>query len=171
MTDDDVHSALVRWLKSLTGATTIKTHQSGPAPDEPYIAVNLTTTRQIRQHAQNVEFEDGDTADMDTADEFPPVTATPILEVEWQFSCHAYGQNPTILLRPIRSAAQLAQKIEPLLPTLVIHEISQVRNVPDWINEAWQPRAQIDIFIRGLTRDGFVIDVIEEAPVDFDRTH
>lgn len=168
MTDDQVHSALVRWLRGLTDVTVIKTHQSGPAPAAPYIAVNMTATRQIRQYAQNVEYEESDTSEMDTADESPPVTATPVIEVEWQFSCHAYGQQPTGILRPVRSAIQIAQAQEPMLPNLVIHECSQIRNVPDWINESWEPRAQIDIFVRGLTRDGgFAVDVIEEAPLDF----
>lgn len=161
MTDDQVHSALVRWLAALTGVTVIKTHQSGPAPATPYIAVNLTTTRQIRQHAQVVEYDDEDTAG--------DIAAAPVLEIEWQFSCHAYGSQPTSILRPARSAIQLAQRHEPMLPNLVIHECSQIRNVPDWINEAWAPRAQMDIFVRGLTRDGFVIDAIEEAPLAFER--
>lgn len=161
MTDDQVHSALVRWLAALTGATVIKTHQSGPAPAEPYIAVNLTTTRQIRQHAQVIEFDDEDTAG--------EIAAAPVLEIEWQFSCHAYGSQPTSILRSVRSAIQLAQRHEPMMPKLVIHECSQIRNVPDWINEAWAQRAQMDIFVRGLTRDGFVIDVIEEAPLTFER--
>ena len=161
MTDDDVHSALVRWLKALTGLTTIKTYQSGPAPSGSYIAVNLTGTAQVREWAQATEYEE------DTAG----VTATPPVETEWRFSVHAYGPNPTGILRPVRSAAQLAQKNEALFPALVIHECSQVRNVPDWINEAWEPRAQMDIYLRGLARDGFLIDVIEEAPFDFNRTH
>lgn len=159
MTDDDVHSSLVRWLHGLTGVTVIKSHQSGPAPDVAYIAVNMTATRQLRVHAQNVEYEE------DTAE----VTAAPVLEVEWQFSCHAYGEEPLAILRPVRSAIQLAQMHEPLLPDLVIHECSQIRNVPDWLNERWEPRAQMDIFVRGLTRDGFDIDVIEQAPFNLER--
>lgn len=161
MTDDQVHSAMVRWLAALTGVTVIRTHQSGPAPAEPYIAVNLTTTRQIRQHAQVVDY--------DTEDSAGAVAASTVLEVEWQFSCHAYGEEPLAILRPVRSAIQLAQMHEPLLPDLVIHECSQIRNVPDWLNERWEPRAQIDIFVRGLTRDGFDVDVIEQAHFDLER--
>lgn len=160
MTDDQVHSALVRWLRGLTGITVIKSHQGGPAPTDPYIAINLTTTRQLRVHAQQIDHSEEDTAG--------EITASPVVEVEWHFSCHAYGPQPTGILRPVRSAIQIAQAQEPMLPNLVIHECSQIRNVPDWINESWEPRAQIDIFVRGLTRDGgFAVDVIEEAPLDF----
>lgn len=160
MTDDDVHSALVRWLKGITGLTTIKAHQGGPSPSLPYVMVNLTGTAEVREHSQEIEYDE------DTAG----VTAAPVIETEWQFSVHAYGPNPTSILRPIRSAAHLAQINEPLMPSLVIHECSQVRNVPDWINEQWEPRGQMDVFLRGLTRDGFLIDVIEEAPISITGT-
>jgi hypothetical protein len=161
MTDDEIHSALVRWLHGITGLVVIKAHQSGPSPALPYIMVNLTGSVAIREWSQAVEYEE------DTAG----VTATPPIETEWRFSVHAYGSNPTGILRPVRAAAQLAQKNEALFPALVIHECSQVRNVPDWINEAWEPRGQMDIHLRGLARDGFLIDVIEQAPFDFNRTH
>lgn len=161
MTDDDVHSALVRWLADLSGATVIKTHQSGDAPSVPYIAVNMTGTVQLHDHPWDIEF----TPDREDEDTALDVTGIPVLEIEWRFSCHAYGPNPTNLLRPVRSAVQLAQRQEPLHPHLTIHEVSQIRNVPDWLNNAWEPRAQMDIYVRGLTRDGLVIDVIDEAPV------
>lgn len=169
MTDDDIHSALVRWLKALTGLTTIKTHQSGPAPSGSYIAVNLTGTVNVREWAQATEYEE---AAPDSGEEFGEVTARPLIEVEWRFSVHAYGPNPTSILRPVRSAYQLLQRHEPMLPNLVIFDVSQIRNVPDWINEKWEPRAQMDIVLRGITRDGLVIDVIETGKVSlgtFDR--
>ena len=168
MTDDDVHSALVRWLSGITGATVIKTHQSGPAPDTPYIAVNMTGTSEIREHAQSVEYTELETVNSQGKNE---ISAAPVIETEWRFSCHAYGSDPTSILRPIRSAAQVAQKNEPMMRLLVIHEVSQVRNVPDWLNEAWEPRGQIDVILRGLTRDGFVVDTIEDAPFDFQPIH
>jgi hypothetical protein len=157
------------WIEALTGRTTIKAHQGGKAPDLPYVMVNMTGMFEVREHPQDIEYEDADTGDMGTGDVFPDVTATPIIEAEWRFSVHAYGSNPTDLLRPVVSAVKLAQMQEPLMPGLIIHEISQIRNVPDWINEQWQPRAQMDINVRGLIKDGHVIDVIEEAPLDIDR--
>lgn len=156
MTDDQVVTALVEWLAALTGVTVIRAHESGDAPPAPYVAVNLTGTVEVREHAAEIEY----------ADVAADVVARPVIETEWRFSVHAYGgESPTDILRPIRSAVQLAQRLEPMMPTLVIHEVSQIRDVPDWINNAWRPRAQIDIFVRGLTRDGFTIDVIEETSV------
>ena len=168
MTDDQVHSALCDWLESIAKIPVIMSHQGGPTPADSYIVVNLTGTAEVREWSQTVEYEE---PQRDTGEEFGEVTATPPIETEWRFSVHAYGQGPTSILRPVRAAAQLAQKNEPMMPGLIVHECSQVRNVPDWINEKWEPRAQIDIFVRGIARDGFLVDVIEKAPFDFDRTH
>lgn len=158
MTNDEVHSAVVRWIKQITGKTTIQDHQSGKAPALPYCMVNFTGMVEVREHPSEVEYE-GETE----------ITARPIIEMEWRFSVHSYGPQPTDTLRPVVSAAKLAQVMEPMFPALVIHEISQIRNVPDWINNEWQPRAQMDIVLRGVTRDGHVIDVIEEYSFEFTR--
>lgn len=166
MTNNQVHGAVVRWIATTTAVTTIKSHQSGKAPAEPYIMVNMTGFFEVRVHEQDIVYTDGiDPPGSDLA----PVTATPIIETEWRFSVHAYGSSPTDILRPIVSAVKLAQAQEPLMPGLIIHEISQIRHVPDWINERWQPRAQMDFNIRGLTKDGHVIDVIEQASFDIAR--
>jgi hypothetical protein len=168
MTDGEIHTALCSWLQSLTGIETIVAYDSGKAPAEPYIAVNLTGTVAVREWAQSIDYDE---AEPDTGEEFGEVTARPLIETEWRFSAHAYGAEPTGILRPVRTAYQLLQRHEPMLPNLIIHEISQIRNVPDWLQERWVPRAQMDIILRGITRDGLVIDVIEEAPFDFERAH
>lgn len=160
MTNDEVHALLVRWIKQITGKTAIKAHQSGKAPAEPYIMVNFLGLFEVREHAMDIEYEEGGDPPLP---ELPPITARPVIEAEWRFSVHAYGASPTDALRPIVSAVKLAQIMEPLMPELVIHDISQVRDVPDWINERWQPRAQMDINVRGLTKDGHVLDVIEDT--------
>jgi hypothetical protein len=161
MTDDELHSGLVRWLAERTGKTVIKSHQSGDRPALPYLMVNLTTIRELREHVPGTEYaEDEDSG---------RIMAAPLVETEWQFSVHAFGPNPTALLRPIRSAAHLAQANEPLMPGAVIHEVSQIRNVPEWVNKAWEPRAQMDLFLRGMVRDGHLIDVIEEHSFTFQR--
>lgn len=159
MTNDDVHSALVRWLAATLNRTVIKAHQGAKAPALPYIMVNMLGSIEVREHEQRTEYVEagGD------------VTAAPVIETEWRFSVHAYGSHPTDILRPIVSAARLPQVTEPLMPNLILFDLSQIRNVPDWINDAWQPRAQMDINLRGLTRDGIVIDVIEHTQFEFER--
>lgn len=166
MTDDEIHSALVRWLAALLGVTVIKDHQGGTRPPQPYVVANFTGSAEVRQHPQIVEYTDTGVPNSEGENE---ISAAPVLEVEWRFSVHAYGAQPTGWLRPVRSAVQLAQRQEPLLPGLVIHEISQIRSVPDWVNNAWEPRAQMDVVVRGLTRDGLVIDVIDQTSFEFER--
>lgn len=163
MTDDELHGKLVEWLIRVTGRTVIQSYQSGPRPTGVYIMVNLTGTAEVRDHEQSIDYSP-DRNDEDPPDSagYPPITATPIIETEWRFSVHGYGgTQPTDVLRPIRSAVKLSEVIEPLYPDLHIHEVSQVRDVPEWINNTWEPRAQVDIILRGLTRDGFVINTID----------
>lgn len=157
MTDDEIIGKVVAWLATVTGCVVIQAHQSGDRPPMPYIMVNLTGTAEVRDHVQDLESTDLENGDVQVA---------PVIEVEYQFSLHGFGATGAIctdLLRPVRSAAQLTQVMEPLFPALVIHDLSLVRNVPEWINEAWEPRAQMDMMLRGLTRDGFVIDPIEQS--------
>lgn len=187
MTDDDVHSAVVQWVRAKTGIITIKDHPGVDGPNRPYIMVNLTGTVEVRDHEQAIEYEEADTGDIDTGDTYPDVTARPVIETEWRFSVHAYGLEPidpatkqarsprptvpTDILRPIVAASKLTQAMEPMFPQLVVHEVSQIRSVPDWINNAWQPRGQMDLFIRGLTRDGIVVEVIEEGSIVVEKTN
>ena len=166
MTNDQVHEALITWIRSVTNTTTIAAHQDGPEPAAPYIMVNFTGLNELRDHEQSVEYS----SSRPDPDE---LTAVPVIDVEWRFSVHAYtdhGGQPTDILRPLRSAMHLEQVLEPLFPTLVLHDMSQIRSVPEFINERWEPRAQLDLFLRGVTRDGFVIDPIDDISVIVTRS-
>ena len=163
MTNDEVHSAVVRWLATQTGVTVIKSHQGGTSPDTPYVMVNMTGTAEVRERAIDIEFTE--TA-VENSEGEKIVKAAPVIEMEWRFSVHSYGDNPTDILRPVASAMKLSQVMEPLLPGLIIHEISEVRNVPDWINNQWQPRGQMNVFARGIIRDASNVDVIDEYSFD-----
>ena len=37
------------------------------------------------------------------------------------------------------------------------------------VNEKWEERAQCDIFLHGVTRDGFVIDTIDDTSINVER--
>lgn len=165
MTNDQVHTALNQWIRSKTGnGTIIKSHQGGTAPALPYIMTNFTGSAEVRRHNITVEFTDTGVPNSEGEN---IITAAPVIEMEWRFSVHAYGTSPTDRLRPIVSAMKMLQPMEPLVPGLHVHEISQIRNVPDWINNAWQPRAQMDLFVRGIIRDSVgTVDVIDEYSLD-----
>lgn len=166
MTDAEVHTAVIKWIRARTGLAVgrvIKGDQSGDRVQLPYIMARFTGTAAVRTHPQEIEWADQGEAG---------VLAAPVIETEWRFSVHAFGGGGSDLLRSLRSAASLAQANEPLMPGLVIHEMSQIRFVPELINEVWESRAQVDLFIRGLTKDGHLVDTIEQFTVEVtsDRT-
>lgn len=165
MTNDQVHSAVVQWVKAKTSnTTTIKAHQGGNAPALPYIMINFTGAVEVRRWHSSTEFTE---TDEENSEGENIVTAAPVIEMEWRFSVHSYGPSPTDKLRPIVSAMKIPQAMEPLMPGLHVHEISQIRNVPDWINNEWQPRAQMDLIVRGIIRDIVgEVDVIDEYSLD-----
>ena len=169
MTNDQVHTALNQWIRSKTGnGTIIKAHQGGTAPTGNYIMTNLLGDREVRDREIEIEFTE---TDQENSEGELIVTAAPVIETEWHFSVHAYGTNPTDRLRPIKSAMKMQQPMEALLLLgLHVHEVSETRNVPDWINNAWQPRAQMDLFVRGIIRDSVgTVDVIDEYSLDIAR--
>jgi len=168
MTNDQVHTALNQWIRSKTGNTTvIKAHQGGTAPALPYIMTNFLGDNEVREHPIDIEYTE---TDVENSEGELIVTAAPVIEMEWHFSIHAFGPNPTDRLRAIKSAIKMLQPQEPLIPGLHVHEISRTRNVPDVINNAWQPRAQMDLFVRGIIRDSVgAVDVIDQYSLDIDR--
>ena len=167
MTDDQVITALVTWLARVTATTVIRDHQGGDRPVTPYVMVNFTGRAPIHAHERTILFDDFDTGEdvPNTAGEFPAVTARPLIDTEWRFSVHAFGSSPTDILGPVQSALKLTQVMEAAFPDLVVASTSQVRNVPEWVQNEWEPRANMDVFVRGLSRDGFEIDVISDIPV------
>lgn len=161
MPDNQIHSAVVRWVSEVAAVKVIKAYQSGEPPF-PYIMVNMLSSKPVRDHPIKEEYN---------PDTGGTVFAAPVIEVEWHFSLHAYGSSPTDILRPVRSAAHLAQLNEPLMPSLIIFDASLIRHVPDFTEGKWEPRAQMDLFVRGVTRDEFAIDVIEEFSVSVQQTN
>jgi hypothetical protein len=161
MNNSDIHGKLVEWLGKMSGLTVIQADQSGDRPALPYIMVRFTGTADLRDHAQDVLYAEDQSSGR--------ITATPLIDTEWRFSVHAFGPSPTDILRPIRSAAVLAQANEPLAPGLLIEEVSQIRNLPEFINNTWEQRAQMDLFLHGVTRDGILIDTIEQYRLDIGR--
>ena len=167
MTNDEVWSAAVRWIASVANVVTIRSHEGKKAPALPYIMVNFTGFAQVRQNEQLVEYTD---TGIPNTQGKTKISAAPVIEAEWRFSVHAYGSEPTGILRPIVSASKLRQVMEPMFPGLVIVDLSQIRNLPEYIDNKWEPRAQLDFIVCGLTRDGFIVDTIDESSFDVARS-
>lgn len=163
MTEDEVFGAVVRYISLTTGARCIRAYQGKDAPELPYIMVNMMGADTIREHAQGVEFTGTDVPN--SAGE-ETITAAPVIEMEWRFSVHAYGEQPSSFLRKLVVASRVSQATEPLYPELTLHSLSAIRSIPEWINNGWQPRAQIDVFVRGIIRDEVTVDVIDSVTFD-----
>lgn len=160
MTDDQVLSGIVQWLAAATGQTVIKAHQSGTRPTKPYVMADLTDVAPI--NAQIPETALVELASVNPQGEFD-VKATPRLKMEWRIMVTAFGDAPTSILRPAHAAAQLPQLCESIRP-LSIHDIGRVQDVPEWVKNAWEPRAVMMMNIHGHADDGFVIDVFDTLP-------
>lgn len=169
MTDDELWSEIIRWTRDALGNTVpvIRAYQDANRPALPYVMINFLGSRSVRDHEQLIEWSSQ--FDPETDDPDDPVTATPHIETEWHYSIHAFGDVPTDILRPLKSAAKLMQMNESLYPGVIIHDLSQIRNVPEYVNQAWEPRANVDIFLRGLTKDGFIVDPIDDISIEIQR--
>lgn len=155
MTEEQVTNAVVQFLNARLGILVIQADQSKPDPDVTHVAVRFTGLSEMRDNPQGDDFEDLSAED---------VLQTQVIESEWRFSLHAYGPNPVSLMRKLRAAVHSIYRSKPLLDLkLELHEVSQIRNVPEYFNEQWQPRAQMDLYVRGLTKEGDLVDVIEQT--------
>lgn len=159
MTNEDVHEAINKWLKGLTGLTFIMDRQSIKPPAMPYGMTDLSIVRTLRQRVSDISYVE---TDVENSEGKLEIMATPVMELEWTFLVFCYGDNCEDVLRRVKMAMHLPQVQEPLMPDLVIHEIGNVNSVPEFVNERWEPRAQVNLSVRGVSSDGFVIDTIEE---------
>lgn len=160
MTEDDVHELMVKWIAGLTGVTVIQADQQGDEPTLPYIMVRLTGVAKVRDYAQETLYAEDAVSER--------ILATPVIEREWRFSVHEFSTSPGDLLRLLSVADQIDQTLEPLVP-VNLHDLSAVRMLPELINEKFEKRAQMDVTVRGLTKDGLLIDTIEQIETEFTR--
>lgn len=168
MTNTEVHEAVIQWLNGLTSLTVIKDRQGIARPATPYMMVDLANFDELTQKPSNFAYIELDTQNSAGNNE---VKATPVVELEWVFLVFCYGDNCEDTLKKVKAARHLNQLQEGLLPELVIHEVGSVNSVPELVDERWEPRAQCNLVVRGLSTDGFVVDIIEEhSPFDIQST-
>ena len=151
--DDLVWDSLNAWVANVTGLLAIRVWQGGPQPIRPYLTTNMVSLHPVRDWERDWLGEEDPTSGR--------ILATPPIEMEWNFSINAYSETPTDHLRPLISASRLTQVEEPNFPSLVIHRTSPIRNLSEWHDTDWEPRAQIDLDLRGVTLDGHLVDTIE----------
>ncbi len=159
MTDDQVQEALVRWLHSVTGLTVIKAHQGVNRPEIPYLMVEKAIVEELSQNPEQIKFEELNS--VNSAD-LRELKATPLLELEWLMLVYSFGEGQSSALRKVKQAVHLGQIQESLGTALNIHETGVINSIPEFVDESWEPRSQMNIMVRGVSDDGFIIDTIEE---------
>ena len=149
---------MIEWLIALLGIEVIKDRQQEARPSV-YGMLDLANWRNLGQHAADYDYE---TLATENSEGFPEVRVTPDIEVEWVFLFMTYGTGCENYMRRLQSAVLISQVVMDLQPDLVIHEVSGANSIPELIGETWEPRAQVNIAVRGKASDGFIVDVIEE---------
>lgn len=167
MTDSEVWDAFVEWANGISPTLVIQSYQEADRPAVPYIMVNMPVVQDVHDFMSSVSYDVSDTEANDQGK--PLITMRPKVEVEWHFSVHAFGPGPTDLLRPMRARAKSIQSMEPMYPDIVIHDVSEIRYIPDMIQSEWEPRAQMDVYVRGYIEDGFIVETIDQTSFDFNR--
>ena len=168
MTEREIHSQIVRWCELVTGLNTIKSHSNKKRPSGEYLMVNfLTGPADVRQFVADIEYEDTGIPNSEGNNE---INAIPVIESEWKFSISSYrGDDPMRPIRLLRSRSKIQGPQQGIDPLLNIHDMGIPNNVPELINNRWEKRAHVMIYVRAYTRDGFLIDVIDEVPVTYQR--
>lgn len=158
MTDVEVQESLIRWLNTLTGLTVIKSRQGINRPEKPYLMVEQVSVTELSRDAEQDRFSELDTLNSEGLNE---ISVTPLFELEWTMFVFAYGEGQSSTLRRVKSAEKLNQHLESLHP-LTIHETGVVNAVPEFVNNKWEDRFQMNVRVRGVADDEFTIDTIEE---------
>ena len=164
----EVQERIVDWCELITGLTTIKNHQDGDRPAGSYLMVNmLTGPRDVRFLPAAIEYaETGE----NNSEGNPQIEAIPVIESEWKLSIHSYRSDDVMApLRKLRSISKMQGPQLGLNSLLSLHNLGTPNNVPVKINHKHEPRGHMTLFVRGYTRDGFLIDVIDSAPITATR--
>lgn len=158
MTDDQVHELVIGWLHDLLGILVIQDRQQVDRPPLPYGMLDLVTTAHVDDHVDDIGYRE---LDEENSEGLPQIEATPREVVEWTFLFMIYGEQGPVYMRRLKAATRLEQALEPLYPQLTLTEVSVMNSIPELIGEKWEPRAQVNISVRGYSSDGIIIDTID----------
>ena len=143
-------------------------HQNGDRPTGSYVMLNMIEAKRI-QMRMDVDYTANAAYD-GTAGGEAELNAFPCAEWEWRFSVNAYSVDALNTLSTLKSAAEIDEVESGLLP-MIVFDVSDIRRLPELINERWEERAQMDVALRGYVNTrGTLVDVIETVNIEFNRT-
>jgi hypothetical protein len=171
VTEDELYTRVINWLRQRSGLDLIIRDSLGkPRPTGSYGMINLIRSEALHEpvtleyetNPNHVPVPGNPATELD-----PPFVQVPVIEWEWTFSFNIYAASGSDAARKVASAASILAGVEGLLP-FIIHRTSAIRRLPESIGEGWEDRIQMDLFIRGLARDGVPVDVAEIVTARFE---
>lgn len=161
MNYNQAQTNVILWIKALTGRQVIRAHQDAKRPSESYLMVQKGPRSQRTYHPSEMKFEkvDGD------------VKQTPLVEIEWTFLVYAYGEDGSDHLETIEQAMHVRQMQEMLyVDHMVAHDVGVINSIPEYVDNAWEDRFQMNLMVRGVSSKGFIVDTIEtHTPFDIQK--
>lgn len=164
MTETELFNLVQAWVKGVTRLPkVIRAFPTTPRPEGSYGTLNLIRAERINW-PDDIEYRDVP----NPAPTAEPCEQVPVEEWEWVWSFNVFAKGATIdFAARLVSAAQSSAALLSLHP-LTLNRASTIRRIPEQINGVWEDRCQLDLFIRGVVRHAFPVDIIEEASAEFE---
>ena len=157
-TNKDAWERFNQWLNTRTGLVAIRSYQAGDRPALPYLMTHLSNVKRVHDRSRTWYFEE--TANLNAGGEFE-VLAKPEFETEWVYQLHSYSEDdPTEVLEQLRSLIEIPQYQENYFDDFIIHDIEEITNVPEMIENRWEPRAIAMARVRGYKIDTAIVDIV-----------
>lgn len=159
-TEAEQYNTLRTWLMALTGLPEIiLANPNAPRPQGSYGMLNLIRMTRINwPDAYEYEVdEEGSTAET--------IFQTPIEHWRCTWSFNVYAPNAASIASLVKTADGSHAALRTLEP-YTIFSTSDIRRLPELIQQTWEDRAQIDIELDAKLKRRFEIDVVETVTIN-----
>ena len=157
MKAEDVRDKVRGWVASVIGIETIHAFPNADAPREPYAVVQRVMSGPVHANPAGEDFP---------TDGAGKITQAPLIETYWRFMVDVFGPDAEDHLQRLVSAANVPTTLFGLRP-LVLFETARITSETEIRDQAFKGRANTTIEVRGMVRDGFVVNVIEQQTPEF----
>lgn len=170
MSAEQARESFIEWLNGFCpeDVTVIKSHEGGARPNFPYLVVEKGPVVELFTNSRFVKYEELESLN---SEGFNEIQASPIVPTQFTMLVSGYGVGAENQLNRIKQAVYISQVQEPMYPVLKIHETGVLNYIPEKVENEWEDRHQMNVELRGVVKDGFVIDTIDSQEFDFNQTN
>lgn len=154
MTEGDIYTTVVRFVREATGQLVILDRQGADRPSGEHLVVNLLSSWQVGEGAV-VSYRRQGALPSDT------VYGRFAESVAWKFEINAYGGDSTSTARTVALALRSPFGLDKL-GQVVVREVGQVRRLPEELAETWEGRAVFELTV--------ITEIARERAIDEART-